>query len=310
MINFLIRRTLYAIPVLLGVALITLLLFNVAGGDPVAIKLGKNPSPAEVEALRLELGLNQPVWFQYLDFLRQIVTLDFGMSWTDNTPVREIFWRGLGPTLSLSLPAFSIGSLLAVSVSLLVAFFRGSVLDRVTTLTAIAGISVSSLVYILVGQWLLADQWKLFPIWGYEYGWGAIYFLGLPIIIWVLLSVGTDVRYYRTVALEEINRDYVRTARSKGLSELNILFRHVLRNCAVPIITRMTIAIPFLIMGSFLMEIFFGIPGLGSTLYTAITSSDLPVVKAFTMIGAVLYVLFNILADVLYAIFDPRIRLQ
>ncbi|MEL6343680.1 MAG: ABC transporter permease [Myxococcota bacterium] len=310
MISFLVRRTLYALPVLLGVALLTLLLFNVAGGDPAAMKLGKNPSPAEVEALRATLGLDQPFLMQYLDFLRQIVTLDFGTSWTDNTPVREIFWRGVGPTLSLSLPAFSIGSLIAVSVSLLVAFYRGSVLDRVTTVMAIAGISVSSLVYILVGQWLLAERWKLFPIWGYEYGGGAIFFLALPILIWVLLSVGTDVRYYRTVTLEEINRDYVRTARSKGLSERRVLFVHVLRNCAVPIITRMTIAIPFLITGSFLMEIFFGIPGLGSTLYTAITSSDLPVVKAFTMLGAVLYVIFNILADVLYATFDPRIRLQ
>ncbi len=310
MIGFIIRRLGYAIPVLMGVALITLLLFNVAGGDPIAIKLGKNPSEAEVAALTAELGLNDPVWMQYLDFLRQVVTLDFGSSWTDNTPVREIFWRGIGPTLSLSLPAFTLGSLIAVAISLLVAFYRGSLLDRVTTMAAIAGISVSSLVYILVGQWLLADQWKLFPVWGYEYGLGAITFLALPVIIWILLSVGTDVRYYRTVALEEIGRDYVRTARSKGLSEGRVLFVHVLRNCAVPIITRMTIAIPFLITGSFLMEIFFGIPGLGSTLYTAISSSDLPIVKAFTMLGAVLYVLFNILADVLYAVFDPRIRLS
>lgn len=310
MIAFLIRRLFYAIPVLLGVAFITLVLFNVAGGDPVAIKLGKNPSPAEVEALRVSLGLDQPLVYQYVDFLRQIVTLDFGTSWTDNTPVRQIFWRGIGPTLSLSLPAFSIGTLIAVSVSLLVAFYRGSVLDRVTTVLAIAGISVSSLVYILVGQWLLAERWKLFPIWGYEYGGGAVFFLALPVLIWILLSVGTDVRYYRTVALEEISRDYVRTARSKGLTEQQVLFKHVLRNCAVPIVTRVTIAVPFLITGSFLMEIFFGIPGLGSTLYTAITSSDLPVVKAFTMLGAVLYVLFNILADLLYATFDPRIRLQ
>ena len=310
MIAFLVRRILYAIPVLMGVALITLLLFNTAGGDPVAIKLGKNPDPAEVEALRAELGLDQPLVFQYVGFLGQVVSLDFGVSWTDSTPVREIFWRGLGPTLSLSLPAFLLGSLIAVSVSLLVSFYRGGLLDRVITAAAIAGISVSSLVYILVGQWLLSDRWKLFPVWGYEYGPGAVYFLALPIIIWILLSVGTDVRYYRTVALEEIGRDYVRTARSKGLEERDILFRHVLRNCAVPIITRMTRAVPFLITGSFLLEIFFGIPGLGSTLYTAITSSDLPVVKAFTMLGAVLYVAFNILADVLYARFDPRIRLQ
>lgn len=309
MISFLIRRLLYAVPVLLGVAFLTLLLFDVASGDPVAIKLGKNPDPVEVEALRMELGLDKPFLGRYLDFLGQIVTLDFGRSWADDTPVRTIFARGVLPTLSLSIPAFLLGGLFSVSLSLMVAFYRGSALDRVTTAMAIAGISVSSLIYILVGQWLLADQLKLFPIWGYEYGPSAVYFLALPVGIWVLLSVGTDVRYYRTVALEEIRKDYVRTARSKGLEERRILFTHVLKNCSVPIVTRMTIAVPFLITGSFLLEIFFGIPGLGSTLLTAITSSDLPVVKAFTILGAVLYVLFNILADVFYALLDPRIRL-
>jgi peptide/nickel transport system permease protein len=308
-IAFLVRRFLYAIPVLLGVAFLTLLLFDVASGDPVAIKLGKNPDPVEVEVLRMELGLDKPLLARYFDFLGQIVTLNFGTSWTDDTPVREIFLRGVGPTLSLSVPAFTLGGIFSVSVSLLVAYFRGTALDVVTTAAAIAGISVSSLIYILVGQWLLADVLKLFPIWGYEYGPDAIYFLVLPIFIWVLLSVGTDVRYYRTVALEEIRKDYVRTARSKGLSEKYILFTHVLKNCAVPIVTRMTIAVPFLITGSFLLEIFFGIPGLGSTLLTAITSSDLPVVKAFTILGAALYVLFNIIADLLYAVLDPRIRL-
>jgi len=310
MIAFLIRRVLYAIPVLAGVAFITLFLFNVAGGDPVAIKLGKNPSPAEVAALRAEMGLDDSLVEQYFSFVGQLLRFDFGASWADSTPVAEIFWRGLGPTLAVSVPAFSIGAGIAVVLALLVSFFRGSVLDRVTTALAIAGISISSLIYILVGQWLLADQWKLFPVWGFESGAGAATFVALPIIIWVALSVGTDVRYFRTVALEEINRDYVRTARAKGLPERTVLFKHVLANIAVPVITRLTIVVPFLITGSFLLEIFFGIPGLGSTLYTAITSSDLPVVKAFTMLGAVLYVAFNILADVLYALVDPRIRLS
>ncbi|MCB9675514.1 MAG: ABC transporter permease [Alphaproteobacteria bacterium] len=310
MIRFLVRRVLYSIPVLLGVALITLWLFHVAGGDPVAVKLGKNPDPADVEALRQQLGLHDGFFWQYLAFLGQLLTLDFGVSWADNTPVRDIFVRGVGPTLTVSLPAFALGSLVAVALSLLVAMKRGTLIDRVTTAGAIAGISVSSLIYILVGQWLLADQWKLFPIWGYEYGPGAVYFVALPILIWIVLSVGTDVRYFRTVTLEEIGKDYVRTARAKGLSESRILFVHVLRNSAIPIITRLTIAIPFLFTGSFLLEIFFGIPGLGATLYTAITNSDLPVVKAFTMLGAVLYVFFNIVADLLYAIVDPRIGLE
>ncbi len=309
MIAFALRRVAYAVPVLLGVAFITLCLFDVAGGDPVAIKLGKNPSEAEVALLRQELGLNDGLGLRYLTFLGQLVTFEFGTSWSDNTPVAEIFWRGVGPTLAVSLPAFTLGAGAAVSLALLVSFFRGSLLDRVTTALAIAGISISSLIYILVGQWLLADQWKLFPVWGYEYGSGAATFVALPVLIWIALSVGTDVRYFRTVALEEINRDYVRTARAKGLPDRTVLFKHVLANIAVPVITRLTIAVPFLLTGSFLLEIFFGIPGLGSTLYTAITASDLPVVKAFTMLGAVLYVLFNVLADVLYALVDPRIRL-
>jgi peptide/nickel transport system permease protein len=309
-IRFLVRRVAYAVPVLLGVALLTLFLFNVAGGDPVAIKLGKNPDPAEVEALRTELGLHGSFFTQYVDFVRQTVTLDFGRSWADDTPVREIFWRGLGPTLSVSVPAFVIAAALAVAVALTVALYRGSVLDRTVTALAVGGISVSSLVYILIGQWLLADQWKWFPVWGYSYGPGAVVFVALPVIIWVSLSVGTDVRYFRTVILEEIGQDYVRTARAKGLSEARVMFAHVLRNSLIPIITRLTIAVPFLITGSFLLEIFFGIPGLGSTLFTAIGNSDLPVVKAFTMLGALLYVLFNIVADLLYAWVDPRIRLE
>jgi len=310
MIQFLVRRIAYTIPVVLGVALITLFLFDVAGGDPVAIKLGKNPDPTEVARLREELGLDGNFLVRYVDFLLQTVTFDYGRSWADDTPVREVFLRGLGPTLSVSLPAFGIGALLAIAISLVVALYRGSILDRTVTALAVAGISISSLVYILLGQWLLADQWKWFPVWGYSYGPGAVVFVALPVIIWVSLSVGTNVRYFRTVVLEEIEQDYVRTARAKGLSDFRVLVGHVLPNSLIPIITRLTIMVPFLITGSFLLEIFFGIPGLGSTLFTAITNSDLPVVKAFTMLGSVLYIFFNIVADVLYAWVDPRIRLE
>lgn len=310
MIAFLIRRVLYAIPVLLGVALITLTLFHVAGGDPVQMKLGKNPNAADEARLREELGLTDDFFTQYRTFITQTVTFDYGRSWSDNTPVREVFARGVGATLSLSVPAFVLGALIAIALALLVAYYRGTLLDRTVTAASIAGISISSLIYILVGQWLLGDRWKLFPIWGYEHGLGALTFVALPMMIWVVLSVGTDVRYFRTVMLEEIHRDYVRTARAKGLPERQVLFRHVLKNSAIPIITRLTIILPFLITGSFLLEVFFGIPGLGATLYAAIQNSDLPVVKAFTMIGALLYVLFNILADVLYAWADPRIRLS
>lgn len=310
MMRFLLRRALYAVPVLLGVALITLGLFHVAAGDPVAVKLGKNPDPAEVELLREQMGLTGGFLTQYLTFLGQVARLDFGVSWTDGTPVWEVFARGVGPTLTLSVPAFTASTALAIGVSLLVASRRGTWIDRVTTAACIAGISVSSLIYVLVGQAVLADRWKLFPIWGWDTGPGALVFVALPALIWIALSVGTDVRLLRTVMLEEIGQDYVRTARAKGLSEGRVLFVHVLRNATLPILTRLSLAIPGLITGSFLLEVFFGIPGLGSTLYTAIQNSDLPVVKAFTLLGAALYVLFNTLADVLYAWADPRIRLS
>ncbi|MAE76796.1 MAG: peptide ABC transporter permease [Planctomycetes bacterium] len=310
MIPFLLRRVLYSIPVILGVALIVLFLFDVAGGDPIQIKLGKNPDPIDVAELRVEMGQDKPFFGKYVDFLGQIATVDFGTSWFTETPIRTIFARGIVPTLSLTMPAFLLGAGIAVALALLVAFYRGSMLDKAMTLLAIAAISISSLVYILVLQWLLADRWKLFPIWGYERGLGSLTFIVLPILIWVLLSVGTDMRYFRTVALEEIGRDYVRTARSKGVAEGKILFTHVLRNCAIPIVTRCAIIVPFLITGSFLLEIFFGIPGLGTVLYESIKSSDLPVIKAFTMLGTVLYIVFNVVADILYAALDPRIRLS
>jgi len=308
LIPFLIRRLLYAVPVVLGVAAITLALFTFAGGDPAAKRLGKNPSPEAVERMRKEMHLDDPFAVQYVRFVRQIGSFDYGDSWERKAPVKRIFLDGIGPTLSVSVPAFLLGALIAVALALMVAWYRGSLFDRTMTVAAIAGISVSSLIYVLIGQWLFADQLRLFPIWGYEYGWRSIYFVALPVLIWIVLSVGTDLRYFRTVALEEIGRDYVRTARSKGLPERKVLFKHVLRNCSIPIITRLTIVVPFLITGSFLMEIFFGIPGLGSQLYAAIRESDFPVVKAFTMIGTLLYVAFNILADVLYALFDPRVR--
>ncbi len=310
MIQFVLRRILYAIPVLLVVALVTLFLFDIAAGDPAAIKLGKNPSPEAVAALHEKMGFNDPFLVKYGKFLWSTLTVDFGDSWSDDTPVRTVFKRGIIPTLSLTLPAFLLGTFVAVILALLVAFYRGSLLDKAMTVVAIAAISISSLVYILVFQAVLADAWKLFPVWGYEYGIGAINFIALPVLIWILLSIGTDMRYYRTVALEEISRDYVRTARSKGVSEHRVLFSHVLRNCLIPIVTRMAIIVPFLITGSFLLEIFFGIPGLGTVLYTAINNSDLPIIKAFTMLGTVLYVTFDIVADISYAALDPRVRLS
>ena len=277
MIAFLIRRLFYAVPVLLGVALITLLLFNVASGDPARIRLGsKGVNEAELLAMQQEMGLQDPWYTQYGQFIMDTMTLNFGRSWTDDPLVSDIFLRGLGPTLSLSIPAFLMGTSLAIALSLLVAYFRGRPIDRIVTTAAIAGISVSSLVYILFGQWLLADQLKLFPIWGYEYGPRALLFLALPITIWILLSVGTDIRYYRTVALEEPSRLCAHsTARPRRTDDSIqacigqlLCTDHHANDHRHPISDHRRISVEI-----------FGFMS-GSELYRSIMGSDFPVVKA------------------------------
>ncbi len=314
MMAYIIRRLLYGIPIVLGVALIVLALFHVAGGDPVELILGKNPKAEARESLIAELGLDKPILLgfpsRFTELLRATVTFDYGNSYSLKRPVRDIFVDRIGPTLLLSFPAFMIGAMISIVISLFVAFYRGSFFDHSLTLIAIAGISLSSLLYVLYGQAILAHSWHLFPVWGFDFNLTrAMVFLGLPSLIWVSLSLGADVRYFRTVVLDQIRQDYVRTARSIGHTDRTVLFRHVLRNCLIPVVTRLVIQVPFLITGSFLLEIFFGIPGLGTCLYTAIAESDFPILSAFTMIGSILYVLFNILSDVTYAVVDPRVRL-
>jgi peptide/nickel transport system permease protein len=218
--------------------------------------------------------------------------------------------EGVGPSLSLALPAFAIEVVIAVSLALLCAFYRGTLLDRTTVLLCVAGMSVPALAYILFGQYFLSYRWKLFPIYGYEPLPAGVVFLALPGLIWILLAVGSEVRFYRAVMLEEMQQDYVRTAAAKGLPTRRILFRHVLKNSMVQVITRVVITIPFLFLGSLLLELFFGIPGLGNMTVEAINRSDLPVVQAFVVIGSALYILFSLLADVCYALVDPRIRLR
>jgi peptide/nickel transport system permease protein len=307
---YVVRRLLYAVPILLGITLITFLLFHVVGGDPAVVKAGKHGSEERLAEIRRELGTDRPLVEQYGDFLRQTVTLDFGRSWTTRRPVSAMILEGLGPSLSLAVPAFAVETLLALALALFCAFYRGSFIDRAIVVLAVAGISFPSLAYIIFGQYFLAYEWSLFPIFGWEPPPAGIAFLVLPGIIWVLLNVGSEVRFYRAVMLEEIQQDYVRTAAAKGLPASRILFRHVLKNSMIQVITRVVITIPFLILGSLLLEMFFGIPGLGSMTVDAINMSDFPVVKAFVVIGSVLYILFSIVTDVLYAVVDPRVRLR
>ncbi len=307
--SYVIRRLLYVIPVLLGVCLIVFVLFNLFSPDPTLIMLGKHATLKQMQELRVELGLNRPLWQQYIDIVVSAFTFDFGRSWSTRQEIIEMIKTGMIPSLTVSLPAFTLSTLVAISISLFVSFYRGKKIDQMAVVVCVALMSISSLAYILFGQWFFAFELGLFEISGYEEGFPYfIPYVLLPIVIWVILSVGPDVRFYRTVILDEIYQDYVRTARAKGLSEKKVLFKHVLKNAMVSIITYLVIQIPFLIIGALLLESFFSIPGLGSMALEAINSSDFPVIKAMTVLSAVAYIFFNVLTDVLYTVVDPRVR--
>jgi len=299
------------IPVLMGVCLIIFVLFNILAGDPTAILLGKHASAEQMADLREQLGLNKSMIAQYFDVVKSAFTFDFGRSWSTKQQISSMIIQGAIPSLTVTLPAFIIATFTSILFAVIVAYYRGRGIDLFIRTTCIAMMSISSLAYILLFQHLLAFKWGLFEISGFEYGFpDSLYFVSLPIIIWVILSLGPDIRFYRTLILDEIYQDYVRTARAKGLSEKVILLKHVLRNAMVPIVTYTVVQIPFLILGSLLIESFFSIPGLGSMIIDAINATDFPVLKAMTILTAMAYVLFTLLQDVIYTIVDPRVKLK
>ncbi|MBH47452.1 MAG: peptide ABC transporter permease [Halobacteriovorax sp.] len=308
---YILRRLLYVIPVILGVCAIIFLIFNVVAPDPALIILGKHATVEQIVEIREQLGLNRSLWLQYFDIVKSAFTFDFGRSWSTKQEIIQMIKAGAIPSATLSFPAFFVSTVLGISISLLVAFYRGSVFDKITVVGCVTSMSVSSLAYILFGQWFFAYKLGWFEISGYDYGFPYfIPYILLPAIIWVMLSVGPDVRFYRTIMLDEIYQDYIRTARAKGLSERVILFKHVLKNTMIPIITYVVIQIPFLILGALLLESFFSIPGLGSITLNAINSSDFPVIRAMTVLSAVAYIIFSVITDVLYTLVDPRVRLS
>ncbi len=311
MTKYIIRRLLYMIPVLLGVSLIIFVLFNVVSGDPTAVLLGKNATVRQMADLREQLGLNKSLLSQYFDVVKSAFTFDFGYSWATKQEISHMIWQGAYPSLCLSVPAFVISTILSLLISLMVAYYRGKGIDLFVRIICIAGMSISALAYILFFQWFFAYKLGWFEISGFEPEFPAfISYVALPAVIWIVLSIGPDVRFFRTVILDEIYQDYVRTARAKGISEMTILFRHVLRNALIPIITYVVIQIPSLILGALLLENFFSIPGLGGMTLNALNSSDFPVMKAMAVMSSVGYILFGLLADILYTAADPRIKFK
>ncbi len=323
MLAYVVRRLLYALPILIGVNLITFALFFVVNtpDDMARMQLGvKRVTPEAIGRWKAERGYDRPLFFNdeasgaamftetiFFSKSARMFVGDFGRAEDGRDIAREIVTR-MGPSLAIALPTFVLGLLVSVSFALLLTFFRATYLDFWGVVLCVAMMSISGLFYIIGGQYLISKLWKLVPISGYGGGLDAWKFVILPVVIGVVSGIGSSTRWYRTIFLEEIARDYVRTARAKGLSEAAVLFRHVLRNALIPILTGVVVVIPLLFMGSLLTESFFGIPGLGSYTIDAINAQDFAVVRAMVFIGSLLYIVGLILTDLSYTFVDPRIR--
>ena len=324
MLSYILKRILYAIPILIGVNLITfMLLFMVNTPDDMArSQLGaKRVTTEMIESWKADKGYDKPLFLNEeakgLDKITQtlfvqesikLFSFDFGFSDSNRNIGSDIQERMI-PSLSIALPTFMIALITNISLALLLVLFRGSTLDTSMMVVAVMIMSISGLFYIIAGQVLFSKLWHWVPISGFAEGWGGIKFIILPVLIGVFSGIGSGVRWYRSIFLEQINQDYVRTARAKGLSELRVLFGHVLPNGMLPILTGVVVVIPSLFMGSLIMESFFGIPGLGSYTIDAINAQDFAIVKAMVFLGSVLYIIGLILTDISYTLFDPRVKL-
>lgn len=322
---YIIRRLLYAIPILIGINLITFLLFFVVNSpdDMARMQLGmKRVTPEAVESWKQERGYDRPLLFNreaqglnkvsdtiFFDKSARLFAFDFGSSDSGRDIGYDISQR-MWPSLAIAIPVLLVGLLVNVSFALFVVFFRATYIDFASVVLLVAMMSISGLFYIIGGQYLLSKLLHLVPISGYDTGLAAWKFLILPVIIGVIGGIGTGTRWYRTLFLEEIGKEYVRTARAKGLSERLVLFRHVFRNALIPILTGVVVVLPLLFMGSLITESFFGIPGLGSYTIDAINNQDFAIVRAMVFLGSVLYILGLLLTDISYTLADPRVRLS
>ncbi len=325
MLAYVVRRLLYALPILIGVNVLTFVLFFVVNSpdDMARMQIGvKRATPEAIERWKVERGYDKPLFVNaaargaakltdtiFFDKSLRMFAFDFGAADDGRDIGREIRDR-MGPSLAIALPTFVLSLAASITFALLLVFFRATYLDFWGVVLCVAMMSVSGLFYIIGGQWLVSKLWALVPISGYAPGLDAARFLALPVLISVIAGLGSSARWYRTIFLEEISRDYVRTARAKGLSELAVLFRHVLKNAMIPILTGVVVVIPLLFMGSLLVESFFAIPGLGSYTIDAINAQDFAVVRAMVFIGSVLYIVGLILTDLSYTVVDPRVRLE
>jgi peptide/nickel transport system permease protein len=311
MLSFIVRRLWQMLPTMLGVVVLVFVLFNWVGGDPAYLLAGKMADTAAIENIRRQLGTDQPWTVQLWIFIKQILTFDFGNAWSTGEPVSHIIASRLGPSLTVLVPLTILETVLGIALALAIAFVRGSLTDRAVMVACTVGMSISILVYIIVFQYVFAYEMGLFPVqgWGDSLGENLLRYALLPIIIGLAVSIAPTLRLYRSFVLDEVNQDYVRTARAKGLGERRVVWVHVLRNAAIPIITHVMANLPALLIGAFLLERFFGIPGIGREVILAVERSDFPVIKAITVYVAAATMVFNLLADLLYQAVDPRVKL-
>ena len=326
MIAYIIRRLLYSIPTVLGVLLITFILFNLIPGDVSYQLAGKAASAETINEIRQELGFDKPLllnfqsfregnWSgifdsQFFNHFRRALRFNFGRSLDSKEPILDEIFSRAPASLSLTVPMFIGLVTISVCIALAVAFFRGTWIDTLLVFICVVGMSLPMLSYILFGQHFLAYELGWFPILGYESGAEAFKYITLPCLLGIVSGLGGHVRFYRTVMLDEMRTDYVRTAFAKGLSAPRVLFKHVLKNAMIPIITTLVLSIPFLFLGSFLLERFFSIPGMGSYFLDAFYSQDFPVINAMVFILSLLYILGQLATDICYALVDPRISLR
>jgi len=325
MMAYIVRRVLYGIPILIGVNIITFMLFFVVNSpdDMARMHLGmKRVVPEAIEKWKQEHGYDKPLLYNaaasgtasltdtiFFEKSIKLFQFEFGSSDSGRDIGYDISQR-MWPSLAIALPTLIVGLAINITFALLIAFFRATYIDYWSVVLCVVMMSVSTLFYIIGGQYVVSKLLHLVPISGYDTGMSAVKFLILPVIIGVIGGIGSGTRWYRTLFLEEINKDYVRTARSKGLSENRVLFQHVLKNAMIPILTGVVVILPLLFMGSLITENFFGIPGLGSYTIEAINRQDFAIVRSMVFLGSVLYILGLILTDISYTLVDPRVRLS
>jgi peptide/nickel transport system permease protein len=314
-LQYSLRKLIAGIPLVLGVTLISFLLIVYFGPDKTYDLLGKNPTIEEIAEVRSQLGYDRPFLTRYLEYLREIVTLDFGNSESTDEKVSSILAKTIPVTVALSLPGFVLGNLLGIGLALIAAYFRGGIVDKTIMAFAAVGMSVSFLIAIIGFQILLSssDGLDLFPVRGWDTSTFSSYlrYVTVPTLATVFIALGYNTRFYRAVIVEEMTRDHVRTARAFGTPPARLFYRNILKNSMVPIVTRIVFSIPFiLISGSLLLESFFGIPGVGKITYDAIVTGDQPILKAVVAMTAILFVVAQLMTDISYRIVDPRVSLK